>query len=47
MLSGKHSKEMKISNILFPQVGIELTICRVYSNTVVPLCYVKLINNKF
>ena len=36
-LLGYQSKEMKILNILFPQVGIEPTTSRVYSRAFVPL----------
>ena len=36
-LSHHQSEEMNILNISFPKVGIEPTICRVYSRTLVPL----------
>ena len=32
-----HSEEMKILNISFTPVGIELTTCRVHSRTLAPL----------
>ena len=31
------TEEMKIFNISIPRVGIELTTCRVYSRTLLPL----------